>query len=79
MPHIHLACPTHVRNYLLAQAHVDAPALASSKVHLNTSATFSPLLKPLQEMNRCAIAYSTHRVARSAAAQSLFWHCTPRH
>ncbi|GBE78687.1 nucleoporin-interacting protein NIC96 [Sparassis latifolia] len=30
-------------NYLLAQAHVDAPALASSIAHLNTSTTFSPL------------------------------------
>ncbi|KAG8220223.1 nucleoporin-interacting protein NIC96 [Butyriboletus roseoflavus] len=35
-------------NYLLAQAHVDAPALASSIAHLNTSATFSPL-QPLQD------------------------------
>ena len=31
------------RNYLLAQAHVDAPALASSIAHLNTQTTFSPL------------------------------------
>ncbi|KAF7986143.1 hypothetical protein HWV62_38508 [Athelia sp. TMB] len=30
-------------NYLLAQAHVDAPALANSIAHLNTSTTFSPL------------------------------------
>ncbi|EIN13233.1 nucleoporin-interacting protein NIC96 [Punctularia strigosozonata HHB-11173 SS5] len=30
-------------NYLLAQAHVDAPALASSIAHLNTAATFTPL------------------------------------
>ncbi|KAH9913609.1 nucleoporin-interacting protein NIC96, partial [Amylocystis lapponica] len=30
-------------NYLLAQAHVDAPALGSSIAHLNTSTTFSPL------------------------------------
>ncbi|CCL98344.1 uncharacterized protein FIBRA_00338 [Fibroporia radiculosa] len=30
-------------NYLLAQAHVDAPALASSIAHLNTSTTFTPL------------------------------------
>ncbi|EPQ61191.1 NIC-domain-containing protein [Gloeophyllum trabeum ATCC 11539] len=30
-------------NYLLAQAHVDAPALASSIAHLNTANTFSPL------------------------------------
>ncbi|RPD59374.1 nucleoporin-interacting protein NIC96 [Lentinus tigrinus ALCF2SS1-7] len=30
-------------NYLLAQAHVDAPALASSIAHLNTQTTFSPL------------------------------------
>jgi nuclear pore complex protein Nup93 len=36
------------RNYLLAQAHVDAPALASSIAHLNTSTTFSPL-QPLQD------------------------------
>ncbi|KAI5989751.1 nucleoporin-interacting protein NIC96 [Pisolithus albus] len=35
-------------NYLLAQAHVDAPALASSIAHLNTSTTFSPL-QPLQD------------------------------
>ena len=31
------------RNYLLAQAHVDAPALANSIAHLNTAATFTPL------------------------------------
>ncbi|PCH33116.1 nucleoporin-interacting protein NIC96 [Wolfiporia cocos MD-104 SS10] len=30
-------------NYLLAQAHVDAPALADSIAHLNTSTTFTPL------------------------------------
>lgn len=36
------------RNYLLAQAHVDAPALANSIAHLNTSSTFSPL-QPLQD------------------------------
>ncbi|KAF8665105.1 hypothetical protein AX16_000572 [Volvariella volvacea WC 439] len=30
-------------NYLLAQAHVDASALANSIAHLNTSTTFSPL------------------------------------
>lgn len=30
-------------NYLLAQAHVDAPALANSIAHLNTVATFTPL------------------------------------
>jgi nuclear pore complex protein Nup93 len=35
-------------NYLLAQAHVDAPALSSSIAHLNTSTTFSPL-QPLQD------------------------------
>ncbi|KIM52369.1 hypothetical protein SCLCIDRAFT_1164109 [Scleroderma citrinum Foug A] len=35
-------------NYLLAQAHVDAPALAQSIAHLNTSTTFSPL-QPLQD------------------------------
>ncbi|EGO19481.1 hypothetical protein SERLADRAFT_453453 [Serpula lacrymans var. lacrymans S7.9] len=35
-------------NYLLAQAHVDASALASSIAHLNTSTTFSPL-QPLQD------------------------------
>lgn len=35
-------------NYLLAQAHVDAPALASSIAHLNTNTTFSPL-QPLQD------------------------------
>ena len=31
------------RNYLLAQARVDAPGLASSIAHLNTNATFTPL------------------------------------
>lgn len=31
------------RNYLLAQAHVDAPALASSIAHLNPATTFTPL------------------------------------
>ncbi|KAI0305787.1 nucleoporin-interacting protein NIC96 [Multifurca ochricompacta] len=35
-------------NYLLAQAHIDAPALANSIAHLNTSATFLPL-QPLQD------------------------------
>lgn len=30
-------------NYLLAQAHVDAPALTNSIAHLNTSTTFTPL------------------------------------
>ncbi|TCD61186.1 hypothetical protein EIP91_008811 [Steccherinum ochraceum] len=30
-------------NYLLAQAHVDAPALGSSIAHLNAGATFTPL------------------------------------
>ncbi|TDL28937.1 nucleoporin-interacting protein NIC96 [Rickenella mellea] len=35
-------------NYLLAQAHVDAPALADSIAHLNTSTTFSPL-QPLHD------------------------------
>ena len=51
VPHIHSARPAHSlshRNYLLAQAHVDAPALASSIAHLNTSTTFSPL-QPLQD------------------------------
>lgn len=36
------------RNYLLAQAHVDVPALAHSIAHLNTSTTFLPL-QPLQD------------------------------
>ena len=31
------------RNYLLAQAHVDASALSNSIAHLNTQSTFSPL------------------------------------
>ncbi|KAH8120687.1 nucleoporin-interacting protein NIC96 [Phellopilus nigrolimitatus] len=35
-------------NYILAQAHVDAPALANSIAHLNTSTTFSPL-QPLHD------------------------------
>ncbi|KAF8885239.1 Nup93/Nic96-domain-containing protein [Gymnopilus junonius] len=35
-------------NYLLAQAHVDAPALSSSVAHLNTASVFSPL-QPLQD------------------------------
>ncbi|KAH9978530.1 nucleoporin-interacting protein NIC96 [Lactifluus volemus] len=35
-------------NYLLAQAQIDAPALASSIAHLNPSATFLPL-QPLQD------------------------------
>ncbi|KAH9953533.1 nucleoporin-interacting protein NIC96 [Russula dissimulans] len=35
-------------NYLLAQAHIDAPALTNSIAHLNTSATFLPL-QPLQD------------------------------
>lgn len=33
----------YARNYLLAQAHVDAPALGSSIAHLNTATTFTPL------------------------------------
>ena len=33
---------------MLAQAHVDAPALANAIAHLNTSTTFSPL-RPLQD------------------------------
>jgi len=45
-------CLTHIysprRNYLLAQAHVDAPALATSIANLNTTTTFSPL-QPLQD------------------------------
>jgi nuclear pore complex protein Nup93 len=36
------------RNYLLAQARVDASALSNSIAHLNTSSTFSPL-QPLQD------------------------------
>ena len=36
------------RNYLLAQAHVDASALSNSIAHLNTSTTFSPL-QPLHD------------------------------
>ena len=36
------------RNYLLAQAHVNAPALATSIANLNTTTTFSPL-QPLQD------------------------------
>ncbi|TFK99639.1 nucleoporin-interacting protein NIC96 [Pterulicium gracile] len=35
-------------NYLLAQAHVDVPALSNSIAHLNTAATFAPL-QPLQD------------------------------
>ena len=35
-------------NYLLAQARVDAPALANSIAHLNASTTFSPL-QPLHD------------------------------
>lgn len=42
--HTFLSC----RNYLLAQAHVDAPALATSIANLNTTTTFSPL-QPLQD------------------------------
>jgi len=30
-------------NYLLARAHIDAPALSSSIAHLNTTTTFTPL------------------------------------
>jgi nuclear pore complex protein Nup93 len=40
---IHIDVYARCSNYLLAQAHVDAPALASSIQHLNTSATFTPL------------------------------------
>jgi len=43
------SCNPHSSNYLLAQAHVDAPALASSIAHLNTTTTtFSPL-QPLED------------------------------
>lgn len=38
----HVHCMQN-RNYLLAQAHVDAPALASSIAHLNPATTFTPL------------------------------------
>ena len=38
----------YCRNYLLAQAHVDAPALGSSIANLNPTATFTPL-QPLQD------------------------------
>ncbi len=45
------------RNYLLAQAHVDAPALANSIAHLNTAATFTPL-QPLQDTD--VVGYLRH-------------------
>lgn len=45
----HLSCLNYLnRNYILAQAHVDAPALANSIAHLNTSTTFQPL-QPLHD------------------------------
>lgn len=44
----HLVQTLDSRNYLLAQAHVDASALSHSIAHLNTSTTFSPL-QPLQD------------------------------
>lgn len=43
----HVSASPH-RNYILAQAHVDAPALAHSIAHLNTSTTFQPL-QPLHD------------------------------
>ncbi|KAH9855804.1 nucleoporin-interacting protein NIC96 [Lenzites betulinus] len=39
-------------NYLLAQAHVDAPALANSIAHLNTRTTFSPSKRFRTQMSR---------------------------
>ncbi|KAI5120231.1 hypothetical protein M0805_000045 [Coniferiporia weirii] len=44
-------------NYILAQAHVDAPALANSIAHLNTSTTFSPL-QPLHDTD--VVGYLRH-------------------
>lgn len=47
------------RNYILAQAHVDAPALANSIAHLNTSTTFSPL-QPLHDTDVAAYLRHAH-------------------
>lgn len=48
-----------VRNYILAQAHVDAPALASSIAHLNASTTFSPL-QPLHDTDVAGFLRHSH-------------------
>lgn len=47
LAHLIHICSSY-RNYLLAQAHVNAPALATSIANLNTTTTFSPL-QPLQD------------------------------
>lgn len=47
------------RNYLLAQAHVDAPSLANAITHLNTSTTFSPL-RPLQDTDIASYLRHAH-------------------
>ncbi|EIM91909.1 nucleoporin-interacting protein NIC96 [Stereum hirsutum FP-91666 SS1] len=46
-------------NYLLAQAHVDAPALANAITQLNTSTTFSPL-RPLQDTDIASYLRHAH-------------------
>ena len=47
------------RNYLLAKANVDAPALASSIAGLNTSNTFQPL-NPLHDTDVAGFLRHTH-------------------
>lgn len=51
--------PSACRNYLLAQAHVDAPALANAITQLNTSTTFSPL-RPLQDTDIASYLRHAH-------------------
>ncbi|KAL5534677.1 hypothetical protein ACEPAG_1141 [Sanghuangporus baumii] len=46
-------------NYILAQAHVDAPALANSIAHLNASTTFSPL-QPLHDTDVVGFLRHSH-------------------
>lgn len=47
------------RNYLLARANVDAPALASSIAGLNTSNTFQPL-NPIHDTDVAGFLRHTH-------------------
>lgn len=72
--HIH---PSRV-SYSSSQLSIATGACRRSRVGQFNSALeyfcLSPLLQPFQDMTRRAIAYSTHRVACSAAAQSLLQH-----
>jgi nuclear pore complex protein Nup93 len=70
------------RNYLLAQAHVDAPALAHSIAHLNAQSTFTPLqalqdtdvdgyIKQVHEQNIVATIEEARRGTQAAFYAAL--------